>query len=122
MSKSDKSQADQEWEARTLCSDDGCIGIIGPDGRCLECGRPYDGDLPENFAAATSPLETAADEKQADEANDAIAPHTAGLAPETPQAVDDEWAARELCPDESCIGVIGPDGRCLECGRTAADG
>ena len=25
---------------------------------------------------------------------------------------------RRLCPDGSCIGVIGPDGRCSVCGRT----
>ncbi len=25
---------------------------------------------------------------------------------------------RRLCPDGACIGVIGPDGRCSECGRT----
>ena len=24
---------------RTLCSDGNCIGIIGPDGRCTECGK-----------------------------------------------------------------------------------
>jgi hypothetical protein len=27
---------------------------------------------------------------------------------------------RRLCPDGSCVGVINPDGRCTECGRTAA--
>ncbi len=32
---------------------------------------------------------------------------------------DAEWANRRLCPDGSCIGVIGPDGRCKECGRPA---
>ncbi|MDR1314502.1 MAG: zinc ribbon domain-containing protein [Deltaproteobacteria bacterium] len=24
---------------RKLCSDDSCIGIIGPDGLCTECGK-----------------------------------------------------------------------------------
>lgn len=28
---------------RTACSDGGCIGIIGPDGKCIECGKPYTG-------------------------------------------------------------------------------
>ncbi len=27
---------------------------------------------------------------------------------------------RRLCPDGSCIGVIGPDGRCSVCGRDAS--
>ena len=26
---------------------------------------------------------------------------------------------RRLCPDGSCIGVIGPDGRCSVCGKEA---
>jgi hypothetical protein len=26
---------------------------------------------------------------------------------------------RRLCPDGSCVGVIGPDGRCSVCARTA---
>lgn len=30
-----------------------------------------------------------------------------------------EWDRRLLCPDGSCIGVIGPDGRCKVCGRAA---
>lgn len=31
---------------RRACSDGMCIGIIGPDGRCTECGKPADG-VPE---------------------------------------------------------------------------
>jgi hypothetical protein len=30
-------------------------------------------------------------------------------------------ADRRLCPDGSCIGLVGPDGRCRTCGR-AGDG
>ena len=30
-------------------------------------------------------------------------------------------ADRRLCPDGSCIGVVGSDGRCRTCGR-AGDG
>ena len=29
---------------------------------------------------------------------------------------------RRLCPDGACIGVIGTDGRCRVCGRTAGGG
>src|SRR5678815_2151997 len=32
-----------------------------------------------------------------------------------------EWSGRALCPDGGCIGVIGPDGHCKVCGRTAMD-
>ena len=33
--------SDDEWENRILCVDESCIGVIGPDGRCKECGKPY---------------------------------------------------------------------------------
>ncbi|HBD09328.1 MAG TPA: hypothetical protein DCZ69_13805 [Syntrophobacteraceae bacterium] len=29
-----------DWDQRVLCSDGNCIGVIGPDGRCKECGKP----------------------------------------------------------------------------------
>jgi hypothetical protein len=35
--------ADEDWENRRLCSDGNCIGVIGADGRCRECGKPYAG-------------------------------------------------------------------------------
>jgi len=31
---------DIDWNNRILCSDESCIGIIGPDGCCKECGKP----------------------------------------------------------------------------------
>ena len=34
---------DSDWENRVLCSDESCIGVIGPDGRCKECGKPFAG-------------------------------------------------------------------------------
>ena len=30
-----------------------------------------------------------------------------------------EWDERQLCPDGSCVGVIGPEGTCKVCGRVA---
>jgi hypothetical protein len=30
-----------DWDNRVLCSDGNCIGVIGSDGRCKECGKPY---------------------------------------------------------------------------------
>lgn len=33
--------ASDDWDQRVLCSDGDCIGVIGPDGRCKECGKPY---------------------------------------------------------------------------------
>ena len=38
-----KSQVGIDWDNRVLCSDGNCIGVIGPDGNCKECGKPYEG-------------------------------------------------------------------------------
>ena len=35
---------------------------------------------------------------------------------------DSDWDNRELCSDGSCIGVIGKDGKCNECGKAAGSG
>ncbi len=40
--KKNKTQADIDWGNRTLCADESCIGVIGPDGRCKECGQPFE--------------------------------------------------------------------------------
>jgi HAD superfamily hydrolase (TIGR01509 family) len=93
-----------EWADRRLCSDGNCIGVIGSDGRCKECGKPDAGGGGEPVAAPQSPLPSAVDDQ--------------------PEAADEptedrgaEWAGRRLCSDGNCIGVIGPDGRCKECGK-----
>ena len=66
---SDESTTKDEWESRQLCSDGNCIGVIGPDGRCKECGKKYEGDLsrlniPEE--ASAPPAEAAAAQHPAD--------------------------------------------------------
>jgi hypothetical protein len=123
MSEGSESRDDKdlEWENRVLCSDESCIGTIGPDGRCTECGRPYEGIIPGRTETSRTQEAVAADEGQADASNES---HSAILAndkmseEDSISAADDEWERRTLCPDESCIGVIGPDGRCKECGRS----
>jgi hypothetical protein len=34
-------EGDDSFSNRVLCSDGTCIGVIGPDGKCKECGKPY---------------------------------------------------------------------------------
>ena len=107
-------QDDIDWENRILCSDGNCIGVIGPDGCCKECGHPYEGDLPaalpENkVAVATAPTETVTSPEETTE--------TEPLAAESASTSEEEWENRRLCIDGNCIGVIGPDGKCKECGR-----
>ena len=104
---------DTEWERRILCSDESCIGVIGPDGRCKECGLAYEGTLPDVLTREAEASEASAsgepDDIQSDEEHDDE---------EDNAGIDDpEWEQRQLCSDEGCIGVIGPDGRCKECGK-----
>jgi hypothetical protein len=93
-----------DWGQRTLCSDESCIGVIGSDGRCKECGKAYGGVLPETALQSVSEAPVADTTEVSSE-------------PVEPQDVDEEWEHRRLCSDESCIGVIGADGRCKECGK-----
>ena len=108
--KKTKSQADIEWEQRKLCRDESCIGVIGPDGRCKECGLPFEeGPYDETKAEpAIENLEEVATEEELEEVAESGAEKS---------DADLEWEQRKLCVDESCIGVIGPDGRCKECGK-----
>ncbi len=92
----------EDWEKRVLCSDESCIGTVGPDGKCRECGKTYDGVLPEGHGQEEVKTDTAAEVKSVS----------------TQQTeVDEDWDKRVLCSDGACIGVIGPDGRCRECGK-----
>ena len=102
--------ADSDWDNRLLCSDGNCIGIIGADGHCKECGKKYEGPLPE-MSAAESVAQTAEQEEETTSSEPA-APNAAGEPP-----ADDDWGDRILCSDGNCIGIIGADGRCKECGK-----
>ncbi|MDY6790916.1 MAG: hypothetical protein SWH54_06575 [Thermodesulfobacteriota bacterium] len=107
-----KSRADIEWENRRLCSDGNCIGVIGSDGRCKECGKPYEGELPKEI----SNLKADFDEEPVAKEDDDVSMQS-GNNEEEKSPADIEWENRRLCSDGSCIGVIGPDGRCKECGK-----
>jgi hypothetical protein len=37
---SEEAGSDDDWDKRVLCRDGACIGVIGPDGKCKECGKP----------------------------------------------------------------------------------
>jgi hypothetical protein len=129
-----------DWDKRLLCSDGNCIGIIGPDGRCKECGQSYEGTLPANWqatgeadrpvgadGAANTDAETLPDDTRQTVSSESGTVATAPIENEQDAqigGVDDEggaapdyWQQRRLCPDGNCIGVIGHDGRCKECGK-----
>jgi hypothetical protein len=93
----------EDWDSRILCSDESCIGTIGTDGKCQECGKIYRGELPSGHSEGKGQTLVVEDQKPVHSIED---------------VKDDDWDKRVLCGDESCIGVIGSDGKCKECGKS----
>ena len=92
---------------RHLCPDGACTGLVGADGLCAVCGRDG-GPAPERGAAS------------AGAPSDADAVEAAAPGGEAEAADGGFDTSRKLCDDGSCVGVIGPDGRCSVCGRVSA--
>lgn len=136
-----------EWDRRELCPDGGCLGVIGADGHCKECGRSVTnwGNERDRGLKTESPADSEAeaevdedddlddedddefeddedddDDEYEDDDDDVDAPLDA-LDPSAPAALGSaaDWNRRLLCPDGACIGVIGDDGTCKVCGKTA---
>ena len=105
-------QEDLDWENRTLCSDESCIGTIGPNGSCNVCGKHYTGELPpDDYDDSVGSAEV--DEEDFE---------TEAIDEENDPDLEIDWESRTLCSDESCIGVIGSNGRCKECGKVFENG
>lgn len=102
------SRSDSDWENRKLCSDGNCIGVIGKDGLCNECGKRYEDSLPEESSIEKEELPP-----EEEVTREAAEP---GELEDFP--ADADWENRKLCSDGNCIGVIGTDGRCKECGKS----
>jgi hypothetical protein len=104
---------------RRLCPDGDCVGLVGSDGRCRICGK-VDGS-PVLGAGAPSDILGGDDDDDFHGDNRAVAAAGAVGRMEVEAAVEAERhtfnANRELCLDGNCVGVIGPDGKCSECGR-----
>jgi len=104
---------------RELCPDGGCIGIIGTDGRCRECGALAD-------SALTHPrLRGMRGSTTQDSARSAATPPPAHRSdddrPPSGAETDAFGEDRQLCPDGACIGVLDASGRCSECGQPPID-
>jgi hypothetical protein len=97
---------DSEWEKRVLCRDERCIGVIGEDGRCKECGLPYIDTRTDNSTGLNQ-----------SQINAAEIPLETETTTDTETVSGADWDNRVLCRDGNCIGVIGADGRCKECGK-----
>jgi hypothetical protein len=113
-----------DWEKRKLCSDPACIGVIGPDGRCKECGKSYGGDPfedtpfdPSGAASDNTLQEGPVFETESADGYDHGDDDDTEYTDEEETVSDSDWKDRKLCSDPACIGVIGPDNRCKECGK-----
>lgn len=96
------------WDERQLCPDGNCVGVIGSDGRCRECGLAADG----NSVSARNEYEGSDGDPDApDEA------HAEGAALDSSFEEAEDLADRRLCPDGSCLGLLGEDNRCKICGQ-----
>ena len=93
-----------DLDERILCPDGGCIGVIGPDGKCKECGTVYEG--PEPLPGSEPPGEDEGEEEKVE-----------ASWVDTDDGQPPDFEDRTLCSDGNCIGVIGPDGKCKECGK-----
>lgn len=124
--------APEGFQERQLCPDGACIGVIGSDGRCKECGTESlngisaessgnqtdgdtDGDTDEDTdgdgwaEVEGDGTESEADERSADRGD--------GPGGDRGGNADGAFDDRQLCPDGACVGLIGRDGRCRECGK-----
>ena len=96
---------------RRLCPDGACVGVVANDGRCKVCGTLDEGAIglgPEAFAGGCASED---DEDFTSAGSELVAPDVSGPGDFDP--------SRKLCPDGACVGVLGGDGRCKVCGRSA---
>lgn len=89
---------------RKLCPDGSCIGVIRDDGKCSVCGT---------VTAAAQEAETTPE----DRAESGSSPDGDADAATTEEEASSFDPNRRLCGDDTCIGVIGADGRCSVCGK-----
>ncbi len=98
---------------RVLCPDGGCIGVVGADGLCAVCGKASQTKGSSGASKlSTSPPSTSSD-----------SPADTKAVSDSPREIEGnefDPDRRELCPDGACVGVIGSNGRCAECGAASA--
>ena len=97
---------------RVLCSDDACIGLVGPDGRCKVCGAAYTGSEPlPDVTSGPSPVPVTPENYDESESEPPLSVK--------PADVSHDVSERVCCPDDTCIGIIGEDGKCGTCGKSS---
>jgi hypothetical protein len=114
-SQSSTESSIEEFDAdrRELCPDGNCTGVLDDDGVCKVCGARGTPPLsrPARAEDAVADALGAAEATGAAEVVAAVVPSAAG---------SEDFDDRRLCPDGDCIGLLGADGRCKVCGRSAS--
>jgi hypothetical protein len=111
MTAENENERDSAFDSkRRLCPDDACVGVIGPGGKCSECGRtatgaPSTGEFNESVESVAT---ESSDDDATVESTSSTSNDDGGFDP-----------SRRLCSDDSCIGVIGDDRHCKVCGKPA---
>ena len=104
MTTENENERDPAFDSkRRLCPDGACVGVIGSDGKCSECGRTANVEPSTDESVPTESVEDA-------------------MVEGPPPTSSDDGAFdpnRRLCSEDACIGVIGDDGRCKVCGKPA---
>jgi hypothetical protein len=87
---------------RRLCPDGACTGVVGPAGLCLVCGGKDPDWTPGEATLSAEPQAPVVEPP-----------------PPPVESADDvpKDGKRRLCPDGTCIGILGSDGACGTCGK-----
>jgi len=108
---------------RKLCPDGTCIGVIGDDGRCGECGRTEaqaeagEARLKDGAEVVDSPVTGYGGSDLGDVENGGDGSSSTDIGAAGAGSTGFDPTTRRLCDDGSCVGVVGDDGVCRVCGR-----
>jgi hypothetical protein len=101
---------------RQLCDDGACLGVI-VDGKCNVCGSASASGSPRESGSGGGSGVAEGSPRDPGSGGSGGGGSSAMMASADTETFDPD---RQLCPDGACTGVVGSDGKCKECGRSAA--
>ncbi|MDB4971488.1 MAG: hypothetical protein JWN44_7177 [Myxococcales bacterium] len=126
---------DLDLDARQLCDDGACLGVL-VGGKCNVCGvatvlgsprdpgsgSSSDAGAPRDPSSGSSVGAGGSAAARSGPPRDPGTGHATDAGGARMASADGETfdPDRALCDDGACTGVIGSDGKCKECGRSAA--
>lgn len=126
MSKSeDIPKGVKGFDERSLCPDGACLGVVEENGRCSVCGKfdkkvgmgtkdssgkkAEEAEEEESYRGRSIKEDVKTEEEDIGAEDLKIEPYASGGSGFEPD--------RKVCSDGSCIGIIGKNGTCKECGK-----